>query len=307
MSTTATASYALTTLFTPPSSCGDVTWVSSTCPSSSCEPVYNIVRLTETECYPSGWDTTATLFSPGLVCPSGYTIADETTSSYGATKAETLATCCPRYELPTLRYDFDPDWRLTYFRPFSGYSYTTSSAETWWITEPCYMTSATTTTITYTIEGTSPTTTTTITYAYPKVHAMPVGLAWQESDLSLSTAISASASTTAASTSTSTSSSSSNSGLSTGAKAGVGVGVAVGAILIASAIGAFLYFRRKKQNSPEITYHETARDETVREEPVGELSGIPQSYPSELGGSTPMPVELAGDESQKDHTSQSGR
>lgn len=91
------AAIPLTTVFTPPVSCSSVNWVSSDCLKSTCEGVYNIVQTTDTNCYPSGWATTATWFSPGLYCPTGYTINDTNVVTSGLDITETQARCCPSY------------------------------------------------------------------------------------------------------------------------------------------------------------------------------------------------------------------
>ncbi|KAJ6083348.1 hypothetical protein N7467_007483 [Penicillium canescens] len=251
----------LTTLFTPPSSCDNYSWISSDCLGTTCQGVYNIVRATESECYPPGWATSATTFSPGLVCPSGYSIAATTLASYGAASSETRATCCP-----------------------SGFTVATESPLAWYTPEPCIRTTDVPTTITFKVVGVTPTTTTAITWSNPVYHAMPVGLAWQSSD-TVSTSVdltptTATSSTTAtnsaaATTSSAPSSGESSSGLSTGAKAGVGVGVSVGVIAIALAIGAFFWLRRRKSQ--------------------GSLQQVPSEYGSTL--KTPShgkPTELEG-------------
>lgn len=90
----------LTTVFTPPASCTSVNWVSSDCKKSTCEGVYNIVQTTDTDCYPSGWAKTATWFSPGLFCPTGYTVNNTNVVTSGLGITETQARCCPSYDSP---------------------------------------------------------------------------------------------------------------------------------------------------------------------------------------------------------------
>ena len=99
-STTSSASAAavpLTTSFIPPASCDRQTWVSSDCQLSTCKGIYNIVRLTDSNCFPSGWETSQTAFSPGLICPSGYSINTQQTVTQGVGAIETQASCCPVY------------------------------------------------------------------------------------------------------------------------------------------------------------------------------------------------------------------
>ncbi|KAJ5294025.1 hypothetical protein N7508_008846 [Penicillium antarcticum] len=234
--TTPASNIPLTTVFTPPASCDNFSWISSDCLGTTCRGVYNIVRATETECYPSGWASSATTFSPGLVCPSGYSIAATTLASYGVASIETRATCCP-----------------------SGFTIATESPLAWYTPEPCIRTTDVATTITFTVVGVTPATTTAYTWTTPIYHAMPVGIAWQSSD-TISTSVDVTptatsetnpATTNSASATTSAASSSggSSSGLSTGAKAGIGVGVSVGVIAIALAIGAIFWLRRRKSSN----------------------------------------------------------
>ncbi|KAJ5692481.1 hypothetical protein N7462_001904 [Penicillium macrosclerotiorum] len=287
---TSTANIPLTTQFVPPSSCESVHWVSSDCQLSTCLGIYNIVRDTATDCYPSGWAKTATTFSPGLICPSGYSIALQSSSVLGAALTETYGTCCP-----------------------SGFEVVTENREAWYSLEPCVMTSHDPTAITYTVLGVTPTTTTTITYSTPIIHAIPVGLVWQSSDLSSASTAALTAASTAASTDASTaastaasattntavatsslsdsaadSSAGSNSGLTTGAKAGVGVGVSIGVILIAVLCWIGFCVRRKRNQNPT---------------PPGEDLPIRHhnDVPAELPGTSPTDwsVELSGDYTKK--------
>lgn len=103
--TTATAATSaaipLTTVFKPPASCTSVNVVSSDCLGSTCDGLYNIVQTTDTNCYPSGWATTATWFSPGVYCPAGYTVNDTNVVTSGLGITETQARCCPSYDAPT--------------------------------------------------------------------------------------------------------------------------------------------------------------------------------------------------------------
>jgi len=83
---------ALTTIFTPPSSClSEIVWEANT--------VWQIAPLYETQCYPYGY-ATSIYYSPGI-CPSGYMMGEQTLHSIiqgTSTAWETYAACCPRYE-----------------------------------------------------------------------------------------------------------------------------------------------------------------------------------------------------------------
>lgn len=175
---------------------------------------------------------------------------------------------------------------------FSGYTVATENAQAWYEKEPCIMRSKGVTTITYTIVGTTPTTTTAVTYSVPLVHAMPVGIAWQSSDIvSASTATYSLPTTITSSPTTSPDSDEDASGLSTGAKAGIGAGISVGAIAIIVAVIAFLWFRRRanKGNQDNIPRSHTDDQSTLRRsspQDHAELSGISMS---------PWAIELQGD------------
>jgi hypothetical protein len=87
----------LTTTFTPPASCasewtqqpgsGPVTLV-----NYISDPDYSLVST----CYPPGLkDQSGPTYSPGLICPVGYT-----TAYSGIVEPATVAYCCPRYMTP---------------------------------------------------------------------------------------------------------------------------------------------------------------------------------------------------------------
>ena len=80
----------LTTTFYPPSSCFKSFFhsgVDSLGPSPSAS-----------ECHPSGWNASVSyfFFSPGWICPFGYTSGSIGQATI-ATVTETRVTCCPRY------------------------------------------------------------------------------------------------------------------------------------------------------------------------------------------------------------------
>ncbi|CEO58936.1 hypothetical protein PMG11_03628 [Penicillium brasilianum] len=273
------AAIPLTTVFTPPASCTSVNWVSSDCQKSTCDGVYNIVQTTDTDCYPSGWAKTATWFSPGLFCPTGYTVNNTNVVTSGLGITETQARCCP-----------------------SGYAFATKALEYWWTPEPCTKISKTTTVIDYTVLGVTPTTTTAVTYTHPIIHAYPVELRWQSTDSvdavvesSATVMLTSSTGTSASSTST-PSSSSASSGLSTGAKAGIGIGVAAAAIIVIVLSLLFWFRRRRTQKASTQTSDDYSRDGSVfdrapRQEPV-ELP----TYTPELHGNFSPASELASDQ-----------
>ncbi|KAJ5358196.1 hypothetical protein N7541_005354 [Penicillium brevicompactum] len=256
----------LTTLFIPPTSCDNLSWVSSDCAGTTCEGIYNIVRATETECYPSGWETSATTFSPGVLCPSGYSFAATTLALFGAASIETRATCCP-----------------------SGYTVATRNAQEWYEREPCIATSTGVTSITYTIVGTTPTTTTAITYSDPLIHAMPVGIAWQSTDIK--------STMTGTSTSTTNPGSEDNtSGLSTGAKAGIGVGVSAGVIALIVALIALVWLRRRgnkvtQDSAPPTHTDDCSTPQKTTTQDHAELDGQLMSA-AELPGDRPGSAKL---------------
>ncbi|KAF3398335.1 hypothetical protein F1880_005964 [Penicillium rolfsii] len=297
MTTTTAASSAaipLTTVFTPPASCTSVNVVSSECPGSTCDGLYNIVQTTGPNCFPSGWATTATWFSPGLFCPTGYTVNDTNVVTSGLGITETQARCCP-----------------------SGYTIATELKAPWWTPEPCTKISTKVTVLEFTVLGATPTTTTAITYTNPIIHAYPIELRWQSTDsvdsgmessatvaLTSSSATSTSSSTSSTSTSistpTSTSSStgtaSTSSGLSTGAKAGIGVGVAAAAIIVIM-LSLLIWFRRRRNQKASSTQPSTgyARDgsifrKTAKQDPVE----LPTHTP-ELHGNFSPASELDSD------------
>ncbi|KAJ5883615.1 uncharacterized protein N7473_010501 [Penicillium subrubescens] len=279
--TTATAATSaaipLTTVFTPPASCTSVNLVSSDCSKSTCDGLYNIVQTTDTNCYPSGWATTATWFSPGLYCPTGYTVNDTNVVTSGLGITETQARCCP-----------------------SGYAFATQLQAPWWTPEPCTKISTTTTVLEFTILGATPTTTTAITYKNPIIHAYPIELRWQSTDSvdggvksSATVELTSSSGTSATSTSTSTGGASTSTGLSTGAKAGIGVGVAAAAII--AIILSLLFWVRRRRNQKAVSTLPSAGHtrggsifkKTPQQEPV-ELP----TYTPELHGSFSPHSEL---------------
>ncbi|KAJ5981139.1 hypothetical protein N7481_008437 [Penicillium waksmanii] len=262
----------LTTFFKPPSSCDNLSWVSSDCLGSTCERIYNIVRATETQCYPSGWSTLATAFSPGIICPGGYSIAATSLISFGAASTETQATCCP-----------------------SGFTVATENSQAWYEREPCLMRSKGVTTLTYTIIGTTPITTTAITYSNPVVHAMPIGIMWQSTDTTSSPTTTSSTLTTKRPIPIPTSAQN-HSSLSSGAKTGIGIGVSIGVVAIALVFGAFFCFRRRRTRGS--TLQALSEDDSKQKKfsnriPTELNDSSSTSWTAELSGDQPGPCRLS--------------
>ncbi|KAJ5173026.1 hypothetical protein N7492_005619 [Penicillium capsulatum] len=220
------AAVPLTTVFTPPASCSSLHWVSSKCLESTCKGIYNIVAATDSDCYPSGWATSATGFSPGLSCPANWSVGTSNVVVLGVGATETHATCCP-----------------------TGYTVAKSSPQVWYTPEPCMSISKGTTIIDYTVVGVTPSSTTRVTYKNPIVHAYPVGLTYRSTDsASPSTSPPSTSPPSASATATAADAAAagtSSGGLSTGAKAGIGVGVAVAGLIII-VLGCFMFLRSRK-------------------------------------------------------------
>ncbi|KAJ5491094.1 hypothetical protein N7539_002661 [Penicillium diatomitis] len=308
-SSTQSAAAPLTTVFSPPASCTNVQQVSSEC-QKDCKNLYNIVQITDSNCFPSQWATTATWFSPGIYCPKGYTVADSHTVTSGLQLTETQARCCP-----------------------SGYTMATDLAQAWWTAEPCTKVSAVTTTLNFTVysaTGASPTTTSEMVIRGPIIHAYPVELRWQSSDSAalgsgsttasaVPTFTDATTTKTSASTTGPTSSATSpstappssdgahgSSGLSTGAKAGIGIGVAAAVIIILALL--FCLWRRRKGSASSASPSKerkvslgNAQDDVYGEIPVRQVPGHkPVELPTRATGwseelhgqSHPAPSEL---------------
>ncbi|OQE25318.1 hypothetical protein PENSTE_c006G02384 [Penicillium steckii] len=257
---------ALTTTFTPPSSCISDLWLGST----SGKTWMNLGPISHSECLPSGWHKTD-YYSPGI-CPSGYGIAYTGLVERGDV-TETAATCCPT---------------------LNGHTYVTREGKSSTISESidCLWSPAPLTTeftYTWTTNGSTMSTSTALS-SNEHVNAYGVYIRWQESDLSsitpstpatntaAATTGNTAATTTASATSTSTekpANSSSSSGLSTGAKAGIGVGVGVGGIIILALLG--LFFVRRRNRAGQSKHNANGGNGAV----------LPSSPPSE------MPTECA--------------
>lgn len=85
----------LTTTFTAPSSCATATGLYQIWPASGTYYYEQGPLLSNTNCYPGGYDASPSqYYSPGL-CPSGYTPACSSTGVVSTTVTETAYTCCP--------------------------------------------------------------------------------------------------------------------------------------------------------------------------------------------------------------------
>lgn len=85
----------LTTTFTAPSSCATATGLYQIFSEAESYHYEQGPLGSRTECFPSGYDTSPSLYySPGL-CPSGYTPACSSTDIVSRTATETAYTCCP--------------------------------------------------------------------------------------------------------------------------------------------------------------------------------------------------------------------
>ena len=106
LATWAAAPPALTTTFTPSPSCTidiyDVADTSAGCVAGTVPVACHYYQLGVTtpnsNCFPPGWSPSSTaFFSPGLVCPQGYTTACSSVTTVDGGAKETRATCCPSY------------------------------------------------------------------------------------------------------------------------------------------------------------------------------------------------------------------
>lgn len=183
---------------------------------------------------------------------------------------------------------------------FSGYTIATETAQDWYTLEPCIQRSKGLTTITYTITGITPFTTKEMVQATPLIHAIPIEIAWQSTDMTPTP--------TPTVNSSSAPKTDSGSGLSAGAKAGIAVGVSVGVIAAALAFGAFFWFRRKRHQDSisRSPVDNVSTPDTTRDQDFNELATVPYCAElpadpncTELPAATPSSLgfELKGDQS----------
>ena len=119
---------ALTTAFQPPSSCLTDVLLYSWTSGKIAEPIASVDWVAPgqyagflyfglpgfSECLPTGW-ATSSYYSPGI-CPGGYTVACSSLNSIG-TITETVATCCPRYDMQASKVMNAPE-KLGLIPPF---------------------------------------------------------------------------------------------------------------------------------------------------------------------------------------------
>ncbi|KAH8669134.1 hypothetical protein BX600DRAFT_435636 [Xylariales sp. PMI_506] len=248
---------ALTTTFTPPTTCNvnvyDILATDEDCVAGTSVVACAYFQLGDqastSACLPSAWEpSTLAYFSPG-VCPDGYQTACSSVVTSDGT-AETQATCCP-----------------------TGYLCQTNEGFGWYSTDLCYWPIPSTVTFVYTSTqiGVGASTITATGGGQAAINAYGVDIRWKAADFASSTTTTSSATTASAQTSgsagtgtaTSTgggastasadgqssgaSSPSTSSGLSTGAQAGIGVGAAI--IAIAAIIAGIVFYRRRKARS----------------------------------------------------------
>lgn len=251
----------LTTTFTPPSACFTGLYLD---PYEN--PPYAEAWVGKlgpgTQCIPNGPNPTlSSYFSPGIYCPSGYTVACSTEENIGSI-TQTQATCCPSISV----------LNGISAEPFSCQ---TQSDMPWYKTYGCTMNFGSQVddkALTYTYTADSSTVLTTLTANSTwGVNAYSVQLAWQASDL-LTTTTSAGRSgssngsgasgpgvVTVTATSTSTAGQdgkeSASGGLSTTTtKIAIGVVIPV-VILSAIALGTFLLMKRRKKHVAQAKIH----------------------------------------------------
>ncbi|KAJ5678919.1 hypothetical protein N7462_007163 [Penicillium macrosclerotiorum] len=278
--TTRTAPLPLTTTFTPPSECLTNLWAAM----SNSSTWMNLGPINTAECLPSGW-APKSYYSPGI-CPSGWIMAYNTTTSTGGT-AETRGTCCPVY----------PASSWTFSTRTASESWTNGPWESWYDTEVC--------------QWTVPVTETTYPYLYTSGdatimasgrmtggaagwNAYGIEVRWKASDgigaVATATESTASSSRTASSSqsshgntyASSPSGETGSSGLSLGAKAGIGIGAGTAAVLTIFLIGLVIMRRRKRRatNSDELTHFHKMPDHKIQQNYlvpriIGMLGGPP--------------------------------
>lgn len=282
MTTSQTNLGALTTTFTPPTSCP--TGITALATANN---FYIFQGATDTaNCLPTNYVGALNhYYSPGIDCPSGYTPACSSTASAGDV-TETAYTCCPtlvyiyfcvcvlvvaessRHELTPSLVSLTTRW-LSY-----GCQSTTSISYVWQSTLGCSIISDSdypfTTSIEY-VSGTESYATSRTFSGFGGINAYSVQIRFQASDLETSTTTTTSSAsgsgsttstatpgTTASSTAAASSSSSTatfahsggGGGLSTGATAGIAVACVVAGILAVAA--GFWYYRKRAQKKRDL-------------------------------------------------------
>ncbi|UNI17713.1 hypothetical protein JDV02_004035 [Purpureocillium takamizusanense] len=256
---TTTQAPALTTTFTPESSClvdlykYDYTGSLVDCHSTRCNYFQLGGSSSSSACFPSGWTEVPTrYFSPG-VCPSGYQVA--CSSIVGS---ETRATCCPITNLCTVDYP-----------AIVPVTYTTSRVGSGW-----------TTTV---VDGGG-------------VNAYGLAIRWKSGDFASATSTTTRQTAVLKSPSIETTGSTRptniampqqpDKGLSTGEKVGIAAGaVGAAAFLVVACLFFFMFLRRRrlpqtttKGNSPPEPYPKSDLYVCQQEH---KLSELPARFPGE--------------------------
>ncbi|KAK1707598.1 hypothetical protein BDP67DRAFT_412118 [Colletotrichum lupini] len=217
-------------------------------PASSCSGIYltnNVYAIdNDSKCLPNKFNGASTAFySPGTVCPTGYT-AQPQCSRNGGVRSITTVTCCP----------YRGDMTLSCVEDDMTLANVWETQFCTWMAGP-----ATVVDITRTDNGVVATQAVTMSDR-DGVNAWGIRMVYQASDLvpkttSGASIASATATGTAAAGSGATSGATSSGGLSTGGI--VAVAVVVPVVAIAALVGLFLWWRRRKHRYAGVKPAET--------------------------------------------------
>ncbi|KAI0969051.1 hypothetical protein F4678DRAFT_440787 [Xylaria arbuscula] len=245
--TTNTFTYTCTEVIQECDDC-DVGWAAQTCidgvvtDNTDCWPP-RATNVPKTSGAVLGWG----IYSPGIVCPGGFTPAAGATHGgssdfdfqYPLTAGETAIGCCPKGGFSPIQ---DPNGKQTcvQFKPTTSFLVGSCGTD-----GPTYTP--------FSVGGTLNST----QYNSFSVSAPFLQVVYQASDLpetsstpSSTTSTSSAPSTTSQPNDPSSGNSSKSSGLSTGATAGIAIGVILGVIIIATAAFCIWRTRRRRQASP---------------------------------------------------------
>ena len=245
------------------------------CTAVSSEDVVGIDFATT--CLPKKFNhATNAYYSPGTVCPSGYTAQKACTRSSGSS---TTITCCPvRTNIDVTMQCVTDAAKLSSVWKEMLCTWSAGNDET--VILVTTVSNGTTEVPAITMSGGD------------GINAYGLKMIYEASDLTTSTsAASTSAETSeetgaAATTSPAANDDSSSSGISTGAKAAIGVVIPL--VVIAVLLGVFFWYRRRKQRYGAVNAAATDDDahKDIKELPpnntISELYGTQQSPPSEL-------------------------
>ncbi|KAE9367913.1 hypothetical protein N431DRAFT_548225 [Stipitochalara longipes BDJ] len=266
----------LTTTFTPPADC-----------SGFYEPTASVGVIDPySSCLPSGFTAgTANFFSPGFVCPSGYSTACHDTQGVSSI---TTVNCCPvRGDISLSCGDFKDEAHTNAF----------------WGTFFCTWYCSKSTTITMTLSSSSGVTSTTPVAFTPGMglNAYGVRMAYESTDVPTTSGSTTATGSTSSSSSSATGGSQSTSGGTSGGTIAVAVVIPIVALAILGAL--FLWWRKRRQRkgavaveapsgTPKYYSSVPSGEPKMGELPVetsrrGELPGEPI-----LGGHTQEPIEL---------------